>query len=100
MAGLYKKPSKVNFSIPYSDCSGERIEVRYVAKMLKGEEIPKGWISIEEHLPKWKAVDVMQGYSEYIVKHQGGTTGTTRVADHGVWYYEAKEAGITHWLND
>jgi len=71
-----------------------------LAKMLQGEEIPKGWVSIEEHLPKWKAADLAQGYSNYQVKDAEGNEFWTSVSDHGAWYYYAKERGFTHWLND
>lgn len=61
---------------------------------------PKGWINIEEHLPMMLAVDIMQGCTEYKVKFEDGTEGMTCVADHNTWYYEAKDAGITHWWNE
>lgn len=61
---------------------------------------PKGWISIEEHLPIMLAMDIMQGCSEYKVKFADGTEGMTCVADHNTWYYRVKDAGITHWWNE
>lgn len=60
---------------------------------------PKGWVSIEEHLPKWLAIDVAIGCSTYKVKYKDGTEGTADVSDHDVWYYIAKKDGITHWWN-
>ena len=60
---------------------------------------PKGWVSIEDHLPMWMAKDVQEGSTEYKVKFKDGTTGNTYVSDHSVWYYYAKEIGITHWFN-
>ena len=60
---------------------------------------PKGWLSIEEYLPMMKAIDVMQGYSIYKVKNKEGNEFETAVSDHHVWYYMAKEVGITHWWN-
>lgn len=60
---------------------------------------PKGWISIEEHLPMMLAMDIMQGCTEYKVKDKDGNEFETGVSDHNVWYYMAKEAGITHWWN-
>lgn len=51
-----------------------------VDKYFPSRNIPKGWVSIEEHLPMMLAIDfISQGFT---------------------WYYEAKEDGITHWLND
>jgi hypothetical protein len=61
---------------------------------------PKGWLSIEEHLPYMLAQDVMQGFSIYKVKDKYGKEFESGVADHNTWYYVAKEQGITHWLND
>lgn len=59
----------------------------------------KGWVSIEEYLPMMHAVDSMQGYTLYKVKDKDGNEFESAVSDHNVWYYMAKEAGITHWLN-
>ena len=61
---------------------------------------PKGWLSIEDHLPMMLAMDIMVGGSEYKVRYEDGTEGTTMVSDHNTWYYYAKETGITHWLNE
>ena len=61
---------------------------------------PKGWISIEDHLPMMYAIDIGQGYSEFKVKYKNGNEGVNYVGDGNIWYYEAKKAGITHWLND
>lgn len=62
---------------------------------------PKGWVSVEDGLPMWKAMDVMKGYSEYKVKDKEGKEFVTQVTDHTTWYYfVAKEQGITHWWND
>ena len=60
---------------------------------------PKGWLSIEEHLPMMMAGDLMQGYSIYKVRDKYGKEFNSAVADHNTWYYRAKEEGITHWLN-
>ena len=68
--------------------------------MFPPDTTPKGWLSIEEHLPGWLAKDVMQGYSVYKVRHKDGTEFESAVTDHGLWYYLAKEAGVTHWLNE
>lgn len=61
---------------------------------------PKGWLNIEEHLPKMYAMDFAQGYSLFKVKYENGEIGESPVADHNTWYYRAKEAGITHWYNE
>ena len=60
---------------------------------------PKGWLRIEEHLPMMYAIDIMQGYTLYKVKDKDGNEFESGVSDHNVWYYMAKEAGITHWWN-
>jgi len=66
----------------------------------KEPEVPKGWVSIEEHLPMCMAMDfVAQGYSVYRVMDKWGNEFDTRVCDHNIWYYDAKSAGITHWWN-
>lgn len=60
---------------------------------------PKGWLSIEEYLPMMNAIDIMQGYTLYKVKDKDDNEFESAVSDHNVWYYMAKEAGITHWWN-
>lgn len=60
---------------------------------------PKGWLSIEDHLPVMLAKDIMQGYSVFKVRDKSGKEFDTHVTDHNIWYYHAKDAGITHWLN-
>ena len=60
---------------------------------------PKGWLSIEEYLPMMYGIDIMQGYKLYKVKDKDGNEFESAVSDHNVWYYMAKEAGITHWWN-
>lgn len=64
------------------------------------DETPKGWISIEDHLPHMLAMDIEQGYTEYKVRCSDGSEGVSWVSDHNMWYYRAKEAGITHWINE
>lgn len=71
-------------------------EEKYFPKDTK----PKGWLSIDEYLPMFMAIDIANGCSIYKVKYADGTEGESGVADHNVWYYEAKEAGITHWYNE
>jgi hypothetical protein len=61
---------------------------------------PKGWVSIEDELPKMMAMDIMQGATKYKVLYNNGKVGYTYVADHLCWYYGAKDEGITHWWND
>ena len=61
---------------------------------------PKGWLSIEEYLPMWLAIDVAQGFSVYKVKDAAGSVFESAVSDHDTWYHMAKETGITHWLNE
>ena len=67
----------------------------------KGRDLLKGWIDIEEHLPYCTVDDMIEkGYSTYTVKDIDGNTWKSHVADHTVWYYLAKQAGITHWYNE
>ncbi len=61
---------------------------------------PKGWLSIEEHLPMMYAKDIEQWFSVFKVKFNDGREGESKVSDGNTWYYHAKEAGITHWLNE
>ena len=63
-------------------------------------EIPKGWVSIEDHLPMMLAIDIGEGATRYKVKYKNGNEGESYVSDHGIWYHFAKKAGITHWFND
>ncbi len=69
----------------------------------KEDPIPFGWISIEEHLPMVTCDDFLK--NDAIVKvikvrYSDGTEDISHVGDHNIWYYRAKEAGITHWLNE
>lgn len=62
---------------------------------------PKGWVSIEEHLPMMSAIDLLgTGYTVFKVKDRYGNEFESGVSDHNVWYYSAKEEGITHWWNE
>jgi len=70
-----------------------------MAKYFSPDTRPKGWLSIEEHLPMMYAIDMVQGYTLYKVKDKDGNEFGSAVSDHNVWYYMAKEAGITHWWN-
>lgn len=69
-------------------------------KYFKPQNVPKGWVSIEEYLPRWLSEDVAQGYTEYLVKDNKGFEFFDAITDHTAWYYDAKELGITHWFND
>jgi hypothetical protein len=68
-------------------------------KFFPEDTTPKGWVSIEEHLPTWMASDIMEGGTMYKVKYKDGAYGGSFVSDHNIWYYMAKEQGITHWWN-
>lgn len=62
-------------------------------------KIPKGWVSIDDHLPKWLAIDLERGYSSYKVRDINGNEFKTTVTDHSLWEVQAREMNITHWLN-
>ena len=70
-----------------------------MAKYFPPDTRPKGWLSIEEHLPMMYAIDYFNGGTTYKVKDKDGNEFTSTVMDHNVWYYMAKEAGVTHWWN-
>lgn len=79
----------------------DNITPEEIEKYFPPDTRPKGWLSIEDYLPHCYAIDfVVKGYSEFKVKYADGHTDVSRVCDHGVWYYYAKEEGITHWLNE
>lgn len=61
---------------------------------------PKGWINIDESLPMMYIKDMAQGYSTFKVKDKDGNEFETNVTDHHIWFYKAKDIGITHWLNE
>ncbi len=61
---------------------------------------PKGWLSIDDHLPMMLAIDITIGGTGYKVRHEDGTENYSTVSDHNTWYYYAKENGITHWWNE
>jgi uncharacterized protein YbaR (Trm112 family) len=64
------------------------------------DDRPKGWLSIEDHLPMMLAKDIMNGCSKYKVRYSDGKEWITYVSDHNTWYYNAKDVGITHWFNE
>jgi len=76
------------------------IKQEEIDKYFPKDTKPKGWISIEDHLPMMLAIDIMNGGTKYKVRYEDGTEGCSMVSDHNTWYYYAKEAGITHWLNE
>lgn len=61
---------------------------------------PKGWLSIEDYLPQMYAIDIIRGYSLFKVRDKEGNEFESAVSDHNTWYYQAKEEGVTHWLNE
>lgn len=63
------------------------------------EDIPKGWISIESHLPMFLADDIFKGGTTYKVKDIDGNEFEAIVSDQHVFYQIAKNSNITHWLN-
>lgn len=73
----------------------ERIKQEYFPE----STIPKGWVSIEEHLPQFLAKDVGKGFSTYKVRGEGREQ-YMNVVDPNIFYYEAKELGVTHWHNN
>lgn len=81
----------------YIDETPEEERIKFI-DMFKGDSIPEGWISIEDHLPKCLAVDFMTGTS-YLVRNISGEVWYTSVMDHDAWYHIAKRMGITHWWN-
>lgn len=80
-------------------CTEEEI-AEHKEKYFPESTTPKGWISIEDELPAWLGVDVEKGYTSYKVKYDDGRENTSSVSDHNVWYYHAKDQGITHWWNE
>ena len=56
-----------------------------VDKYFPKDAKPKGWISIEDHLPMMYAIDIMQGYTLYKVKDKDGNRFESAVSDHNVW---------------
>lgn len=69
-------------------------------EILIKNETPKGWISIEKHLPQMKAKDIIQGYSVYKCRDSKGVETYTTVSDHNSWYYFALGNDIKEWFNE
>ena len=77
----------------------DNITPEEIAKYFPPDTRPKEWVSIEEHLPMMLAIDYFKGGTSYKVKDKEGNEFYTSVMDHNVWYYMAKEVGVTHWWN-
>lgn len=73
----------------------EDIKLRFFTEPI----IPKGWVSIEDHLPFCKIGDLLNHGTKYNVKDKDNNVFDSFVMDHNIWYYQAKENGITHWFN-
>lgn len=50
-----------------------------IAKYFPPDTRPKGWLSIEEHLPMMYAIDIQQGYSVFKVRDKHGNEFETHV---------------------
>lgn len=74
----------------------EEIKKKYFTE----PKVPKGWVSIEDHLPQFRAIDLLKGGSVYKIRYKDGSEDATKVSDHNLWYKLAKDAGVTHWYND
>ena len=70
-----------------------------IEKYFPSDTRPKGWLSIEQHLPMMYAIDINKGFTVVKVKDKDGNVFESSVSDHNIWYYVAKESGITHWWN-
>lgn len=80
----------------------ENLTPEEIEKHFPPENIPKGWVSIEEHLPAVRVDDFLNNNGivrVILVKDKNGSEFRVNVGDHNMWYYGAKEAGITHWWN-
>lgn len=80
---------------------GSDLEYEVIQNLIADIEypfIPKGWVSISDHLPEVRIEDAVQGYSEFLVKDETGDM-FTKVYDTDEFLYYAKEVGITHWFN-
>lgn len=73
-----------------------------IEKYFPPDNTPKGWVSIEDHLPAVTVDDFLNNDAIVrivLVKDKNGNEFRTQVGDHNVWYYIAREAGVTHWWN-
>ena len=71
-----------------------------IEKYFPKDTTPKGWLSIDDYLPKMLAKDLVQGGTLYKVAYSNGDEGTSIVSDHNMWVVYAREQGVTHWLNE
>lgn len=86
-----------NLSIILDSLTEEELK-EHKEKYFPESTIPKGWVSIEDHLPQWLAKDVIKGYTNYKVKDEISEF-VTGVTDPNIFKYYAMECGITHWFN-
>ena len=56
-------------------------EIKDIREKYFKDDRPKGWVSIEQHLPMMFAVDIMQGYSVFKVRDKDGNEFETKVAE-------------------
>ena len=80
----------------------EEISPEEIEKYFPPDKTPKGWVSIEDHLPAVTVDDFLSNDAivrVVMVKDKNGNEFRTQVGDHQMWYYAAKDAGITHWWN-
>lgn len=68
----------------------------------KEKEIPKGWVSIEKHLPVCSTIDFLKKeYTPYKVKDKNGDIFECGVGEDSlVWYSDVKTIGVEYWWND
>lgn len=78
---------------------GEKQKIRDEFKSYDNN-VPKGWVSIYDHLPKMLVSDLIAGGgTKYNVKFKDGTEGISIVGDHNTWFHYAKENNIIEWFN-
>lgn len=68
-------------------------------KYFPESNIPKGWVSIREHLPMMLADDILAGGTEYRIKFEDGAEGCAIVSDHNMFKILAIQNNVTHWFN-
>ena len=72
-------------------------------KYFPEDKTPKGWVSIEDHLPAVTCGDFLEhgAIVRFVkVKDNDGNESESQVGDARMWYYIVKEHGITHWWNN
>ena len=85
------------------DNMSEKEKEEIKAKYFPEDTTPKGWLSIEDHLPMVTMGDIEKNdgiFKIVKVKDKDGNEFGSRVGDHHIWYYMAKDGGITHWYNE